>query len=202
MQQVSSVPKIDRNYALIGGVSGLAVCMFLQPLEVIKMGIIINPTRSMKIQSSSFLRGFYQCAKLIGVTEGIKGFWRGLAPSLIRSSLGSSSYFLLLTQLEEISHLKHHKLSNKDHFLNSAFSRMLATLIINPIAVVGSRFEVPFIRPYNNMFSAFHQIYKYQGMNAFLKGSYTCMIKEGMFGGVYYMIYNNIKNIINRFQTY
>lgn len=121
MQDVSSVPKIDRNYALIGGVSGLAVCMFLQPLEVIKMGIIINPTRSMKIQNSSFLRGFYQCAKLIGVTEGIKGFWRGLAPSLIRSSLGSSSYFLLLTQLEEISHLKQKKIIELRSFYKFRF---------------------------------------------------------------------------------
>ncbi len=41
------------------------------------------------------------------------------------------------------------------NFINSFIARCISTVIINPVSVVGSRFEVPGFKDYKNMTDGF-----------------------------------------------
>jgi len=72
----------------------------LHPLEVVKIGIIINPMKLKSIETDNFLRSFLTVGKHIYKTEGSKGFFRGLIPEIVRSFAGTSLYFSILKELE------------------------------------------------------------------------------------------------------
>lgn len=92
----------ETNHALIGGLAGLIVSTILHPLEVIKIGIIINPMKLESIEKTNFLRSFSIVGKYIKQTEGYKGFFRGLTPEIVRSCAGTSIYFHTLKELERV----------------------------------------------------------------------------------------------------
>jgi len=81
---------------MFGGLAGLIVSTILHPLEVVKIGIIMNP---MKLELSG-PKSFIVVGKYIHRTEGFKGFFRGLTPELVRSCSGTSMYFHILKDLE------------------------------------------------------------------------------------------------------
>jgi hypothetical protein len=83
----------------------------------------------------------------------LKGFYRGLLPCLIRNGGGSSVYFSTLKYLDNLSEDTEHK--KKFNFLNSALARINSTIVINPVAVVGSRLEIPGFNEYKNLGDGF-----------------------------------------------
>jgi hypothetical protein len=58
---------------------------------------------------------------------------------------------------------------------------MISVYLTNPLGVVASRCEVPGFKIYKNMFDGIKKIYKYEGIKAFMKGSWTSALKEGNF---------------------
>ena len=75
----------------IGFCSGVIVSGIFQPLEVFKMAIILSP----KIKGSAYEK-FVTYIKIVLDQHGIKGFWNGLTPAIIRNSIGNILYFLPL----------------------------------------------------------------------------------------------------------
>lgn len=75
----------------IGFTSGIIVSSVFQPLEVLKMAIILSP----KINGNLFekIMGY---TKIVSDQHGIKGFWNGLTPAILRSSFGNILYFIPL----------------------------------------------------------------------------------------------------------
>jgi hypothetical protein len=64
------------------------------------MGIIINPMQIAKLEQANFIESFYITSKYIMDLEGIRGFWRGIIPALLRNAGGSAIYFQTLEKLE------------------------------------------------------------------------------------------------------
>jgi len=91
---------------------------------------------------------------------------------------------------------KNHVAGFQNHFMSSSLARVFSSFISNPILVVSARMEVPGYNAYKNMFSAFKKIYKYEGPYTFFKGGLATILKEGPFAGLYYMIYKNIKELL------
>ncbi|KAL4435331.1 hypothetical protein ABPG74_022814 [Tetrahymena malaccensis] len=185
----------ESNHALLGAMSGLIVSTILHPLEVIKIGIIINPMNSEVIQKANFAESFITVGKYIYKTEGLKGYFRGLAPELVRSCSGTSMYFSILHQLEKIFHQNGSKKDDQlSQFTASACARMASAYLTNPLGVVASRQQVPGFNVYKNMFDGIRKIIKYEGVSSFMKGSLASALKEGPFAGTYYVIYKLLKN--------
>ena len=49
--------------------------------------------RNRCLEQVNFFKSFYIASKYIFDTEGLKGYWRGLSPSLLRAASGSAIYF-------------------------------------------------------------------------------------------------------------
>jgi peptidoglycan biosynthesis protein MviN/MurJ (putative lipid II flippase) len=79
----------------IGFFSGVVVSTIFQPLEVFKMAIILSP----RIHGN-ILEKFKGYSNIVLRQHGLKGFWNGLTPAILRSSIGNVLYFIPLRVFE------------------------------------------------------------------------------------------------------
>lgn len=80
------------------------------------------------------------------------------------------------------------------NFTCSSIARMISSLISNPINVIETRFEMTNFKGYNSILDGVRKIWRSEGPTAFLKGSLTSCYKEGMFAGIYYVLYSGLKD--------
>lgn len=131
----------------IGFTSGLIVSTIFQPLEVFKMAIILSP----KLNGTIWQKTKGYC-NIVLKQHGLKGFWNGLTPAVLRSSIGNILYFIPLRIFEEKFKLA--------PFAASALARMVGCATINPLTVLETRFSMPGPRQHKNIFSAVSSLYK------------------------------------------
>ena len=165
----------------IGFTSGLIVSTIFQPLEVFKMAIILSPRINGNILEK--VKGY---SNIVLKEHGAKGFWNGLTPAILRSSIGNILYFIPLRIFEEKFMFS--------PFIASAMARMVGCVAINPLTVLETRFCMPGPRQHKNLFTAVKSLYKNEGPKAFWKGTLPSCIKDGLFAGIYYQLYKSTKN--------
>ena len=82
------------NAVYYGYASGLITAATLQPLDNIKMTLMIPPNRL--TLSSNFAKNIYLATKYIQVEEGLRYFYRGLIANIWKTGVGSAVYFTSL----------------------------------------------------------------------------------------------------------
>lgn len=176
--------------AVSGAVSGFFIGTLLQPLEIIKLCLIVNPPEMGIVRNANFAESFYTSARFVYKVEGMKGFWKGLSPSLLRIGTASSIYFHFLEIFQQ--RLSSYKMNKRfSDFASSAAARTLSTTICNPLTVLKTRMELPGSRfAYRGMEDAIQKIYKHEGSKAFFKGAGACVLRDVPFAGLYFTIMN------------
>ena len=198
MSAKTKTPHRPHHSLMIGGVTGVIVGITLQPLEILKTNLIINPTKNHKIDHHNPFKSIIFVTKEIFRMDGIKGFWRGLTPALLKLSLSAGFYFAFLSKIEQKFNAIHSKYmkENTKNFLSSSISRSLSGLLTNPIQVVRTRFEVMGFSQYNNIRDAFKKIYKNEGLKGFTSGIGATVLRDAPFAGIYFMIYVRSKRFL------
>jgi hypothetical protein len=85
-----------------GGLSGFASGALLQPLNVIKTSMQVSPIKKDGVKTGERRNlSFMQATSTIYHSEGMRGFMRGLAPSLIKNVVTSGTFFSMLYYFEE-----------------------------------------------------------------------------------------------------
>lgn len=101
------------------------------------------------------LLSFKEATALIYEREGVRGYFRGFFPSLIKSSLNSATYFSMLhyfrLMLQRLTSLSDHSVN----FWASALARGLESTLANPLIVVKTRLEVLGFSEYVGLRDAF-----------------------------------------------
>lgn len=75
----------------------------------------------------------------------------------------------------------------------SSLARTVQTVLVNPIFVIKTRFEVIGFNEYNNTYDAVRKIYRAEGIGGFTTGLKVSLIRDVPFSGCFYPIYNFIK---------
>lgn len=194
---MSENKKESTNSLYIGALTGLLIGIALQPLEILKTNLIINPNKSQNLEKSNPFKSTVYVAKEVYNAEGIKGFWRGLFPALSKLTISAGLYFFLLNKMENTL-TKFFKNSKKDqqHFISSSLARALSGVITNPIQVVRTRFEVIGFTQYKNTFDGFQKIYNKEGMRGFASGIIPTALRDAPFAGIYFTIYVRTKRFL------
>jgi len=169
---------------LNGALSGVASTFLNVPFQVIRTSMMVNES-SNKTQQINMLQMMYKIYK----TEGIKGFYRGFLPSLIRLPLGNAFYFSTLEKTKEILGKKLQINEISKNFLSSAAGIAIQSIVTNPIYVLSTRFEAVGNNQYKNIFDAVKKIKKEEGLIGFTKGIKPLLIKEVPSHSVFYVIY-------------
>ncbi|KAG2447851.1 hypothetical protein HYH02_007307 [Chlamydomonas schloesseri] len=124
--------------ALSGAISGSLISACVQPLDVVRTKMQADAARGI-------VRSTLATARVVLTEQGLRGFWAGTGPSVIRVGLGAGLHFVLLEQIraalttttaEGGSHL-----SNASAAVSGGVSRAIAAILLCPVTVVKTRME-------------------------------------------------------------
>jgi solute carrier family 25 protein 38 len=136
---------------------------------------------------NNFIRNGQQAYKYILKHDGMSGFFKGMIAATLKAGTGSYIYFAILRELEKEDQ------SAFQNFWTSSVARILSTFFTNPLSIIETRFELADFHMYKNVHGAVADIYRKEGMKGFFSGALASCLKEGFFGGMYYMIYDELK---------
>ncbi|KAG8366641.1 hypothetical protein BUALT_Bualt17G0100800 [Buddleja alternifolia] len=160
--------------AAAGAIAATVVC----PLDVIKTRLQVNGLPEMH---SSGRRGSVILVSLQNIvrTEGLKGLYRGLTPTLAALLPNWAVYFTVYGHLKELLHSYE---GSKDQDQLTIASNMIAAagagaataVATNPLWVVKTRLQTQGMRqgvvPYKNIFSALRRIVHEEGFRGWYSG--------------------------------
>jgi hypothetical protein len=88
------------------------------------------------------LLSFKEATMLIYEREGMKGYFRGFGPSVIKNTLNAGTYFSVLHFLQQML-LKMNVMSDPAvNFWSSAAARAVQSVLSNPLIIIKTRLEV------------------------------------------------------------
>ncbi|KAF2218809.1 mitochondrial carrier domain-containing protein [Elsinoe ampelina] len=185
------------DYFLASGASGILTAVFTNPIWVIK-------TRMLSTGKNA--PGAYQSiahgTKELWQTEGLKGFYRGLTPSLFGVSHGAIQ-FMAYEQLKNswsVTRGGKDKLTNGDFLLLSATSKMFAGSVTYPYQVVRSRLQIYNAgQRYSSARDVIKQVFKKEGIWGFYRGLGPNLIRVLPSTCVTFLVYENTKFYLPRF---
>jgi solute carrier family 25 folate transporter 32 len=156
------------DYFLASGASGILTALCTNPIWVIKTRML-STSRDAPGAYKSIRQGTTHLWK----TEGLKGFYRGLIPSLFGVSHGAIQ-FMAYEQLKNhwsTSRGGRDNLTNLDFLLLSAVSKMFAGSATYPYQVVRARLQTyDADSRYNGVRDVVKQVFRKEGLKGFYKG--------------------------------
>lgn len=130
---------------------------------------------------------------LIYEREGVRGYFRGFGPSIIKNTMNAGTYFSTLHFLQQM--LKQMNMMS-DHGVNfwaSACARAIQSVLSNPIIVIKTRLEVLGFQEYSSFNDAVRKIYRNEGYGGFFTGLKISLIRDVPFAGIFFPIYEGCK---------
>lgn len=183
---------------LNGAISGLFTVFITQPFQVVRTSMMVTYIDGKP-------SGFLYIIKKLYTEEGVKGFYRGFVPTLIKSPLGGAIYFSSLEYNKKfLKNLNSKNLFNRENqkslnFLASAGARFNQCILLNPFLVAITRFEVIGFNAYSSLFDALIKIKQQEGYRGFFTGLKPLIIKEVPTAAIFYTLYETFKKISSNF---
>lgn len=112
-----------------GYLAGTTTAAVLQPLDNIKMALIVPPSKL--TLSNNFLKNIFLAFSYIRVEEGWKAFYKGLLVNTIKTGMSSAVYFYLLRSIEKLV-----PENSGGNFVASAMARIASAIVANPLGVI------------------------------------------------------------------
>lgn len=91
---------MGKSNGYYGYLAGTTTAAILQPLDNIKMALIVPPSKLSL--TNNFLKNVYLAYSYIKVEEGWKSFYKGLLVNAIKTGMSSAVYFYLLRSFEKV----------------------------------------------------------------------------------------------------
>jgi len=85
---------METKHGLYGSLAGFTAAAALQPLENIKM-VLMLPPKDLQL-GKNFLKNIPKATYYLYRDAGIKAFYRGIVPNVVRTAFSSSIYFSTL----------------------------------------------------------------------------------------------------------
>ncbi|CAL5203715.1 unnamed protein product [Lathyrus oleraceus] len=170
------VPKCILFNAASGASAGVIAATFVCPLDVIKTRFQVhgvphfaNGTVKGSVIVSSLQQIFHK--------EGLRGMYRGLAPTVLALLPNWAVYFTMYEQLKSLLHSddeNHHHLPVGANMAAAAGAGAATTLFTNPLWVVKTRLQTqgmrPVVVPYKSTLSALRRIAHEEGIRGLYSG--------------------------------
>ena len=82
---------MDGRHGIFGSLAGFSAAASTQPLDNIKMVLMIPP-KDVKL-GSNFLSNLQVAARFVYNDGGLRAFYRGITPNLLKTTFSSSIFF-------------------------------------------------------------------------------------------------------------
>ncbi|TVU51671.1 hypothetical protein EJB05_03111 [Eragrostis curvula] len=177
--------------AIAGAAAGIAATLACHPLEVIKDRLTINRETypSISLAFSKIYR-----------TDGIRGFYAGLCPTLIGMVPYCTFYFFMYDKIKT-SYCRLHKkssLTRPELIFIGAMSGLTASTISFPLEVARKRLMVGALRGKcpPNMISAWSEVIQEEGLLGLYRGWGASCLKVMPNSGITWMLFEAWKEIL------
>ena len=127
------------NTGYYGYAAGITTAAVLQPLDNIKMALIVPPSRLNL--TPNFALNTVLVSKFIYVEEGWKAFYKGMVSNVWKTGISSAVYFYTLRTLEGFLQ-KRIDDNLQSNFLASSLARVASAFVSNPLGVIEARYEI------------------------------------------------------------
>lgn len=182
----------DCAHTISGLISGCISTFLLYPLEILKVRLQVQDVTYTPSQVHIFTT-----AKNIFRHEGIQGFYRGIGPSIVSSSLAWSGYFTLY---ENFKTRMEQPLGPTKHFLAACTSSSVIIIFLNPVWVIKTRLQLQMKKQdsklYKNFWDALWTIKNEEGIGTFYRGIGPALLLTSH-SGVQFVCYEWLKEKIN-----
>jgi solute carrier family 25 folate transporter 32 len=185
------------DYFMASGVAGILTGVVTNPIWVIKTRML-STARDAPGAYKSIAHG----TRTLFQEEGIRGFYRGLVPSLFGVSHGAIQ-FMAYEQLKNRWALSRkggkEGLTNVDFLTLSAVSKMFAGSITYPYQVVRARLQTYDAgRKYTGVRDVVGQVFRREGLAGFYKGLIPNLVRVVPSTCVTFLVYENVKFYLPR----
>ncbi|PWN22047.1 mitochondrial carrier [Microstroma glucosiphilum] len=202
---------------LSGALSGLASCVLLQPLDLLKTRLQQANTPSARIggKTKRLLRTVDDVVK----KDGVVGLWRGTLPTVLRNVPGVALYFYSVTEarralsLKPIPYLSSPSSSSGSNpsrtlatptlagnLLSGATSRVFVGFLLCPITVIKTRFESSNFTAAQNatLLVSLRSIWAEAGVKGLFRGFWATALRDAPYAGLYLGFYEEGKTLLRR----
>lgn len=198
---------------LWGAIAGAFGEGMMHPIDTIKT----------RIQSQAILYGsqnqksLLQMVQSVWKIDGLRGFYRGIAPGITGSLATGATYFGVIESSKKWIEETHPRLGGHwAHFIAGAVGDTLGSFVYVPCEVMKQRMQVQGTRSswsslpmkdsismnhggqmygyYSGMFQAGHSILKEQGLRGLYAGYWSTLARDVPFAGLMVMFYEALKD--------
>ena len=169
---------------------GVFTALCTNPIWVIKTRMLSTASTYPGAYSTTLdgVRQIYQ-------VEGIKGFYRGLIPSLLGVSHGALQ-FMAYEQLKK-HRAQYHALNAVDYLLLSGLAKIFAGSITYPYQVIRSRLQMYNAeKRYKGAHDAMLQIWRQEGLRGFYKGLGPNLVRVMPSTWVTFVVYEKTRSYL------
>mmetsp|Transcript_21584 Transcript_21584/g.43243 ORF Transcript_21584/g.43243 Transcript_21584/m.43243 type:complete len:291 (-) Transcript_21584:8-880(-) len=168
-------------------------------------GFLTNPADVIKVRNQQFTDAKYHSFRTTSTTifkeEGIRGFYKGAAASVLRECTYSSLRMGLYEPIKSQYAMFFHDDGNSPivKWFSAFTSGAIGSAIFNPIDVVKVRFQSQLPNappPYSSLFNAFHTIYTEMGLQGLYIGTSATVTRAAFLTSAQLGSYDVIKNNI------
>ncbi|ERN16812.1 hypothetical protein AMTRI_Chr02g221540 [Amborella trichopoda] len=157
-----------------GAAAGVIAATFVCPLDVIKTRFQVHglPELNGRRKGSLILGSLEQIAR----KEGVRGMYRGLAPTVLALLPNWAVYFTMYEQFKSLLHSPddNNQLSIGANMIAASAAGAATTIVTNPLWVVKTRFQTQGMRagvmPYRSTLSALRRIAHEEGIRGLYSG--------------------------------
>ena len=203
----------------VGGTAGLASCVLLQPMDLLKtrMQQERTPAQSAMPAAQRLVRAYKSVVQL----SGYRGLWRGTVPTIARNVPGVAAYFYTLNEMRwyvakwQIPLLSipgatsmslsggtstMARLSSAGNIITGALARVSIGLLLNPMSIIKARYESNlFARDaYPTLWASLHSLHRDGGVRGFFRGFSATALRDAPYAGLYLALYEQHKAWLGR----
>lgn len=165
----------------------------LSPLELLKTRIQVD---SMRYIGSSRNKSIVQSFVSLKEKQGIKGFWAGAYPGILRSGIWQAFAIPTYDGVKKglVSRFGYHKDSTSTHLLTSIISGFIAGIASHPVDVVKTRLQVQSLKSprYTGTWDCISRILKREGPKGLLRGFSARYLRLGPYQVIYFLVFEQI----------
>ncbi|XP_058195623.1 S-adenosylmethionine carrier 1, chloroplastic/mitochondrial isoform X1 [Rhododendron vialii] len=199
---------------LWGGIAGAFGEGMMHPIDTVKT----------RLQSQAILSGYQnqksilQMVRTVWATDGLRGFYRGIAPGVTGSLATGATYFGVIESTKKWTEEKHPGLGGHwAHFIAGAIGDTLGSVVYVPCEVMKQRMQIQGTRKYwssvvmkqnagmkpgmemygyySGMFQAGSSIWKEQGLKGLYAGYWSTLARDVPFAGLMVTFYEALKDL-------
>lgn len=196
--------RLDSKVSLISGMAaGMAATTFSYPLDLLR-------TRFAAQGNDKVYKSFFRAFGEIYRVEGLRGFFRGIAPTLLNAGPGMGIYFFTYEAIRPPDIRKGEDEARRvlpkmpwgfDKFLAGSASSFIAKSVVFPFDLVRKRMQVQGptrgryihknIPEYSGTFSAIRTILATEGVRGLYRGLFVTLLKHAPASGVTLWVYES-----------